>query len=102
MDEEHISEREIITGSWRKSRTGHRVANSSSCSVRSSTLALASLILSAFTPHPSSRPCSLLLRRIGVYSRQSSPVQEVEREGLREMQDHGRTCEGENRITIVL
>lgn len=52
-----ISERvlEIITdSSWRNSRTGDRVANSTFCSVGSSTLALASLILSAFTPpHPS-------------------------------------------------
>lgn len=47
-------------------------------------------------------PRSLLLRRIGVYSRQSTPVQEVERGGLREMRDHGRASKGENRITIAL
>lgn len=50
-----------------------------------STLALASLILSAF-----SIPCALLLRRIGVYSTQSALVQEVEREGLREMRGEWR------------
>lgn len=96
----------IRDSSWRNSRTGDGVANSTSCSVGSSALALESLILSAFTPLPHTLlpplPCSLLLRRIGVYSRQSTPVQEVEREGLREMRDHGRTSEGENRITIVL
>lgn len=35
--------------------------------------------LSVLSLTPFSRPCSLLLRRIGVYSRQSTPVQEVER-----------------------
>lgn len=97
VDQKHID-------SWRNSRTGDKVANSTSCSVGSSALDLAFLILLAFTPPltPFSHPCSLLLRRIGVYSRQSTPVQEVEREGLREMRDHGWTSEGENRITIAL
>lgn len=91
--------------SWRNLRTEDRVANSTFCSVGSSALAPASLILSAFTPHTTISPppfhCSPFFRRIGVYSRQSTPVQEVEREGLSEMRDHGRTSEGENRITAI-